>query len=408
MGAVLSRLIILVGTIFIVRLLGNEEYGQFAILHSTLNMASVFAGFGLGITATKHVAEFKTREPLRLGRILTLLGRTALVSGFVFAVSLALGSSVIAASVLNAPHLESMIVLLSVAIFFGTLDGYQSGALLGFEAVRESTLGLLLASLLSMPITIGLTMTFGLAGTVGGFVLTSMIQCAISRWILAKTVRHFSIPVVRDNLLLESGLLWKFAFPALLSGAMVAPVHWICHVLVINLPNGKTEMAVLGIASQWYQAILFLPGAAGRIALPVLTDVLAESQASRAVKVLIASVLANSMVAVPVAIIIGLASPWVMGMYGDAYISEWPVLAVAVAAGVVSAICVPVGQTLAAKGHMWMGWLMNIGWAAIYIGVSYSLIEFGALGVAGGMAVAYLCHLGWISIWSWWYLKSSQ
>lgn len=49
----------LVVTVTVARLLGNAVCGELGIIQSTVGMFGVFAGFGLRVTATKHVAEFR-------------------------------------------------------------------------------------------------------------------------------------------------------------------------------------------------------------------------------------------------------------------------------------------------------------------------------------------------------------
>ena len=51
------------------------------MIQSTVGMFGVFAGFGLGLTATKHVAEFRQSDPDRAGRIIGLSGLFAIGPG---------------------------------------------------------------------------------------------------------------------------------------------------------------------------------------------------------------------------------------------------------------------------------------------------------------------------------------
>ncbi len=53
-------------------MLGKEEFGKLGIVQSTVGMFQVFAGFGLGLTATKYVAEFRDSDPAKTGRIIGL------------------------------------------------------------------------------------------------------------------------------------------------------------------------------------------------------------------------------------------------------------------------------------------------------------------------------------------------
>lgn len=158
-------------------------------------------------------------------------------------------------------------------------------------------------------------------------------------------------------------------------------------------------MAVLGIGLQWFQAVYFFPLAFGRIVLPIMTDVIAGGQNHQANIVLKSAILANALVTLPVALLIGLLSHWIMHMYGITSANAWLVLALMVVAASISAICAPVGQIMVAKGKIWYGWMMNLGWAIVYVGVTYILLGFGAVGVSGGLVIAYVMHTTWVSTW---------
>ncbi len=398
MGSGLARFLALASMVVIARSLGVENFGQLVILQSTLAVFGVFAGLGLGVVATKFAAELKVRDPIRLGKILNLVQRTAIVGGVLISLVLVFSSNVIATQIIHIPHLSGLIPLASASVFFLTLDGYNNSALLGFEAVKQSVLGALVAALLSIPMTIALTLSYGLQGAVGGLLLASMLQCAVSHRVLSQVLKKHNIKHERLNLG-EWKVLRDYALPALLAGAMVAPVHWIAQVLLINTPNGVVEMAVLGIGLQWFQVVYFFPLAFGRIVLPVMTDVIVGRQNQHGNLLLKAAILANAAVALPVALLIALLSHWIMQLYGVANAKAWLVLSLIVAAATISAICAPVGQVMVAKGKIWYGLVMNLGWAVVYVGVTYLFLGFGAVGLAGGLLVAYIIHTTWVYTW---------
>src|SRR5215475_15203037 len=55
------------------RHLGREGFGRLSALVSTMGLCALFAGLGMGLTATKYVAEYRTSDPERIGRIIALL-----------------------------------------------------------------------------------------------------------------------------------------------------------------------------------------------------------------------------------------------------------------------------------------------------------------------------------------------
>lgn len=395
-GLVMARLITIFGTIVIVRLIGQELFGQYAIIQSTVSMTAVLAGMGLGVTATKYVAELKKRDPVRLLRILATTKQFALVGALIAAGIFVLGSAHIS-RLLNSPQLSDLLAISAIGILFASLDGYQNGVLLGFEAIRESVLGLLVATTVSVPLTIVLAATYGLEGAVYGMVFTSFMQFLASRWQMRTVMSKNNLPEISAaKALFEWGVILDTALPAFLAGLMVSSAYWVSHALLVNAPSGHSEMAVIGIVNQWFQVILFLPAAAGRIVLPVLTDSIAQKNAPDSRKILRAGILLNAIVILPVVGSIAIASPWIMTFYGDAFRSAWVVLLITVFAAGFVAIQSHVGNLIAATGRFWLGFAMNCGWAFIYIGLSWGLLEYGALGISLALLLAYIAHSIWV------------
>ena len=58
-GSAISRALGLVSAILVGRLLGKEDFGELGIIQSTIGTFATIAGFGMGLTANKHVAELK-------------------------------------------------------------------------------------------------------------------------------------------------------------------------------------------------------------------------------------------------------------------------------------------------------------------------------------------------------------
>src|ERR1035441_7680402 len=64
-GAALAQGANLAASVITARLLGRVQFGMYGMVQSTVGMLGVFAGLGLGLTATKYVAEFRSRDPER-------------------------------------------------------------------------------------------------------------------------------------------------------------------------------------------------------------------------------------------------------------------------------------------------------------------------------------------------------
>jgi O-antigen/teichoic acid export membrane protein len=120
------------------KLLGKVGFGELGIIRNTISTMGIFAGLGLGVTATKHIAEFREKDVERTARIIQLCLWVAVFSGAFMTLVLMLGSSVIAENVLAAPHLAPSLLLGALLLFVYAYDGAQKGILAGFEAYRQS------------------------------------------------------------------------------------------------------------------------------------------------------------------------------------------------------------------------------------------------------------------------------
>src|SRR5438270_3030472 len=132
-GSVIGRVVGIPTAVILARLLGRHDYGELGMIYSSIELFGIFGGFGLGLTATKHVAEFKRRDPARAGRILALSNVTAYLTGGVFSLVLYLFASKLAAGPLAAPQLVIPLRISALVLFFTCVDGAQTGALAGFE-----------------------------------------------------------------------------------------------------------------------------------------------------------------------------------------------------------------------------------------------------------------------------------
>src|SRR6266478_6695165 len=102
-GAAVSRGLTLASSVVAGRLLGTPGFGALGMIQSTQGMLGIVAGAGLGLAATKFVAEFRSVDPARTGRCVTVATTIALISGTLMALVLLVLSGGIASSVLNAP-----------------------------------------------------------------------------------------------------------------------------------------------------------------------------------------------------------------------------------------------------------------------------------------------------------------
>jgi O-antigen/teichoic acid export membrane protein len=395
-GAVISRGLMLAAGVLVARMLGKTGYGELGMIQSTVGMFGVFAGFGLGLTATKHVAEYRQSNPDRAGRIIGLSGLVAMLTGGLMALGLFIFAPWLAEHTINAPQLAGVLRIGTLILFTSALNGAQTGALSGFEAFRTIAYVNLFVGLISFPILVCGTYFGGLTGAVWALAINLGVNWLLNHLALRKEARRYNVPFTFRNCSRELSILWKFSLPAVLAGSMVGPVNWICTALLVNQPDGYGEMGIFNAANQWYAMLMFLPGLLGQVVLPVLSERLGQKETNQSMKTMVLAIKANALLVLPLVLLASIVSPYIMGLYGEGFKSGWPTLVVVLLTTGLLAVQTPVGQIIAASGKMWIGFAMNIGWALIFILGTLLLVDKGALGLATARAVGYIFHTIWV------------
>jgi O-antigen/teichoic acid export membrane protein len=271
-GAVISRGLILIASVLVARMLGKTVFGELGMIRSTVAMFGVFAGFGLGLTATKHVAEFRQSDPDKAGRIIALSNLFAIVSGGLMALGLFIFAPWLAEHTINAPHLAGVLRIGALMLFINALNGAQIGAMAGFEAFKAIARVNLFVGLISFPILVCGAYFGGLIGAVWALSINFGVNWLLNHLALNKEARRYRVPFTFRNCRREISVLWKFSLPAALCGSMVGPVNWACSALLVNQPAGYSEMGIFTAANQWRMAILFIPSLVVQVALPLFSS----------------------------------------------------------------------------------------------------------------------------------------
>src|SRR6266849_2194613 len=104
-GAAAARVLRIPISVLLARLMGPTNYGELGIASTSIDLFGLLAGLGLGMTATKYVAELRTKDPARAGRIIAISTVVAGVGGSAFAIALFIFAPWLAAHTLAAPQL---------------------------------------------------------------------------------------------------------------------------------------------------------------------------------------------------------------------------------------------------------------------------------------------------------------
>lgn len=391
MGTGIPQVFNLVSTVVAARLLGKLQYGEFGIINNTAGLFSIFAILGLALASTKHIAEFREKEPERAGHIIALFSLLAMGTAVLMAVLLIAIAPWLSESALAAPHLTDLLRIGVGIVIFGMINSVQMGALSGFEAFRTIARINTFYAIIALFLLAGGVYLFGLPGAVWAIVIAMGINCIISNIELRKEAFRAGVPISFTGCSKELHILVGFSLPAILAGMMFTPANWLCSAMLVNTPNGYAEMGIFQAASSWQKAILFLPQCLNMIALPMLADFHGAQKRRQYRKAFWYNTILVGASALGGAIMVSLASPFIMKIYGPSFESGSFVLVILSFSAFLTAIAAYIGVTMISQGRIWLCTASSALWALALIGSAYFLIPgFGALGFSLAMLLSYL------------------
>ncbi|MBW8000413.1 MAG: oligosaccharide flippase family protein [Planctomycetes bacterium] len=390
-GIVLSRGLILAASILVARIMGKEVFGEYGIIRSTVNMFVVFAGFGLGMTATKHVAEFRDHDPARAGRIVAISGYFAMIAGLLVAAGLLIFAPLLAEKSLNAPHLAGVLRIGAIILFINALNGAQTGALAGFEAFKTIAYVNLGVGLASFPLLVSGAYFGGLEGAVWALGLNMAINWLLNHIALRKEVERFNIPLTNfRDCFREWPILWKFSLPVTLGGIMMGPVMWACNAILVNRPDGYGQMGLFTAALTFHSIILFVGTTLNGPLLSMLshTGRKVSDQFGRI------NILSSWMVAMMIVVPLLCFPEIVELLFGKEYSGRQFRITFSL---IMLYTCIlmykqGLARVLAVNNLMWWGFFSNTIWAIVLVASAWTLTRWGAAGLALSYLIAYIVN----------------
>jgi O-antigen/teichoic acid export membrane protein len=392
-GAILARAPCLIASVWVARILGQVDFGQLGIIQNTVGMFGAFAAFGLGLTATKYIAEYRTKDLAKAGRIMALSGLAVMAPAAITSLLLFCWAPWLAEHTLNAPHLAPFLRIGTIMMFFTALNGSQMGVLAGLEQFRMLARLNVITSIVAAFLQVGMVYFGGLEAVVWGLVAAAFINWAVSHWILRIEAARAAVPWAYRDCIHEWPVLWKFSLPVTIIGMLSVPVTWACSAMIATQPQGFAQMGIFYAANQWRVAILFVPAAISAVVLPMLSNLRGQNADKRCNQVLWYNLLVNVAVASAVAVPLILLSPWIMAAYGESFREGYVVVILLAFVAVIYTVVNIVGQSLASEEKMWLGLAMTLVWAAAALIMTWSWRHNGALGLAAANLLAYGIYL---------------
>jgi O-antigen/teichoic acid export membrane protein len=385
-GEVIGRGASVLAGFLAARILEVNGFGQLGMIRSTIGTFSVFAGLGLGVTATCYIAKYKHSDPQTAGEILGLCRVIALVLGTVIAFALFLSAPFLSRTSLADPSLSSAVRIAAAMVFLSSMLGVEFGALSGFEGFRFLAFASGIEGITTLIATVPLAYFFGVNGAVSALVFSQFIKLIVLRKLVTSRCHEAGITISVKAFKKHLSVLWNYSIPAFLCGFMYGPAIWILNQIVVAQPNGYQMLGIMSAADQWRSLILVAPGALGTVIIPVLANLRGTHQTTYKKTVLL-NFGGQFFIAFCAAIPIAIFSSLIASLYGPSFTGLTPIIAISCAIAIFHALGNAAGNALMTATSIWPNFLLNLLWAVCLIISGYFLVRL--LGVAG-LAISYL------------------
>jgi len=388
-GSFIQKLMQAICAGFLAKIMGTVRFGELGAVQSTIGMLGTFAGFGLSLTATRYIARFKVHDPERAGRIRMLSNFTAWGTGIFVSLIMVGVAPILADRVLAAPHLKNALQIGAAYLLLTTICGAQTGVLAGLEEFRLIAVVNLISGIAYLPLVIIGAHIGGLSGALWGMTASMGLLWSLNHLAIRRACESARIPRKAHKWWDELHTLWNFSVPTLLANVASAPVFWVCTSILVNTPNGYSEMGIFSAANVWRTFLMFVPLTVLQATLPVMSSTYKTDQIQfrRVIEV------CHNFVNIPIMSICITAmffSDLVMGIFGKAYANGSFVLIGLLASAIIQSSGCAIGGAMQARGEMWLNFALNLIWGLLNLGLVYALArQMGAISMALGNVVGY-------------------
>jgi O-antigen/teichoic acid export membrane protein len=272
----------------------------------------------------------------------------------------------------------------------------QLGTLSGFEAFKEQSLVQFIAGVAGFPFAVAGVYWFGLTGAVWGLAIGQALVVFFNFIALRKLAARAGMHISWKLSAHEFRVLWSFSLPTLLGASVYVPAMWMANTILVNIPNGYSEMGIFSAADRWRTAIRFVPSLLAGVALPMLSSLQATSNREKFNRVLWANVKLSFGLSLAAALPIAFLARGIMASYGHGFAEgKWVLVNLSVVS-VITATSWILSQALASKGRVWAIFFLNVIWGSVLVGACYLLRYRGAQGLAFAYLAAESARLLWL------------
>jgi O-antigen/teichoic acid export membrane protein len=378
-----------IAMVLVARILGKEAFGEFGLVRSTAMTFVTFSSFGMGITATKYIAELLHTDKERTGRIIGLTYVFTFFTSLFIAIVFYLISPWLCETQLNKPELTNVMQLGAVLLFLMTFMGAQIAVMTGFQDFRGLAIVTGIVGILSLPIYVVGAYLFGVFGSIIGAILCVFFNILINSFFIYKNTRKLGVHYAFSKGYKERSVLWGSNLPIVMCGILYAGMMWLVQMMLRMQPNGAEELGEFYAAQNIQMAFFFLPTILSTVFFPNLCEVGGTNPKNQYWIVVKKGLVIQTIISLIVALPMILFPNFLMKLNGNEFIDSSLILVIFSIWGVLSILCGIVWQVMVDQKKGWSVAIFEVGEIIISLTLGYFLLEqqWGNIGIVTSFIV---------------------
>jgi len=341
-------------------------------------MIALFSSFGLGISATKFIAEAKEYCPSKIRSIeSSCIFITLIVSGVIACFVFLFANKI--SVLIEAPHLTNILKWSAIAVVLNAINTTQIGILGGFKAYKITARNNVIAGIATFIATIPLAFYYGFIGAIVALLFSLTINCLINKLSIKALLPQEKERITKDQLF----SIFSFSLPIAMQESLFSITSWLISFIIIKYSN-YGELGLCSAATQWAAVLAFVPGALRNVALSHFSS--ASNDVGKSKNILKRLMQINFLSTMLPCFFVWICSGIICSFYGEQFVGLQGVLNIMAFGAVINSMSNMLTQELIALNYNW--YLFSI---RILRDLGIVLATFYILRDFGGGAMEYAC-----------------
>lgn len=391
-SSMVERAAALVQTILIARAIGADDYGRYALLLSTIALASPIASLQLPYSVISIVSRFAERDPARAGAVMLLADRLTWGLTLAFLALCILWPAGLSSWLLGEGQ-HGWAVIFSGVILLTSVQAGLSDALL--QAKQEFRV-LALARSWTAAAAFALLVPVALFAPSLNYVMAAVAAANVLRLLAVAIPAHRHRRALRSGVDLRAAfahasVIFAFSIPSGLLSVVQGGAAWLGNYVLSRAPAGFTDLAIINTGVQWRLPVLMVMASLASAILPMLGASIGKQQHGDVQRLQRYNMVVNLGLATLFCAVVIAASPLILALYGDSFRDNNYLFALIVIAVIPTVYCNVHQQLLVARGTMWTQLWLSLPYGAIVIGGTMWFKQ-----TLTGEILAYIQLAGWV------------